>query len=39
MEHTRDLSDFRKRFIGSSYHSKKDLVLNSSLAKKIDGSL
>ncbi|MFH1946579.1 MAG: DNA methyltransferase [Candidatus Magasanikbacteria bacterium] len=25
-EHTQDLSDFRKRFIGTSYHNKKDLV-------------
>ena len=35
MEHTKDLSDFRKRFIGTSCHSKKDLVLNSGLAEKI----
>ena len=33
MEYTRNLSDFRKRFIGTSYHSKKDLVLNSSIAE------
>ena len=26
MEYTKDLSDFRKRFIGTSYHNKKDLV-------------
>jgi len=32
MEYTKDLSDFRKRFIGTSYHNKKDLVLNSSIA-------
>ncbi len=35
MEHTKDLSDFRKRFIGTSYHSKKALVLNSSIAENI----
>ena len=33
LEHTKDLSDFRKRFIGTSYHNKKDLVLNSKLAE------
>ena len=38
-EYTKNLSDFRKRFIGSSYHSKKDLVLNSCLAEKIRGEL
>ncbi len=35
MEYAKDLYDFRKRFIGTSYHSKKDLALNSSLAEKI----
>ncbi len=35
LEHTKDLSDFRKRFIGTSYHNKKDLVLNSSIAESI----
>ncbi|HAS80811.1 MAG: methylase N-4/N-6 domain protein [Candidatus Nomurabacteria bacterium GW2011_GWE1_32_28] len=39
LEHTKDLSDFRKRFIGTSYHSKKDLVLNSKLAEKIRSDL
>lgn len=39
MEYTNDLSDFRKRFIGSSYHSKKDLVLNSSIAESIRNKL
>lgn len=39
MEYTKDLSDFRKRFIGSSYHSKKDLVLNSSIAESIRNEL
>ena len=35
LEYTKDLSDFRKRFIGTSYHSKKDLTLNSSIAENI----
>ena len=35
LEYTQDLSDFRKRFIGTSYHSKKDLILNSSIAESI----
>ncbi|MBI5682221.1 MAG: hypothetical protein HZC45_03490 [Deltaproteobacteria bacterium] len=39
MEYTKDLSDFRKRFIGTSYHNKKDLVLNSVLAEKIRNEL
>jgi DNA modification methylase len=39
MEYTKDLSDFRKRFIGTSYHNKKDLVLNSVLAEKIRNKL
>lgn len=39
LEYTRDLSDFRKRFIGSSYHNKKDLILNSSIAEDIRGEL
>ncbi|MBU0723143.1 site-specific DNA-methyltransferase [Patescibacteria group bacterium] len=39
LEYTKDLSDFRKRFIGTSYHSKKDLVLNSALAEKIRNEL
>lgn len=39
MEYTKDLSDFRRRFIGSSYHSKKDLVLNSSIAENIRNNL
>lgn len=39
LEYTRDLSDFRKRFIGTSYHNKKDLVLNSELAEKIRNEL
>ena len=39
LEYTKDLSDFRKRFIGTSYHNKKDLVLNSVLAEKIRNEL
>ena len=39
LEYTKDLSDFRKRFIGTSYHNKKDLVLNSELAEKIKNEL
>lgn len=35
LEYTKDLSDFRKRFIGTSYHSKKNLTLNSSIAEDI----
>ncbi len=35
LDYTKDLSDFRKRFIGTSYHSKKDLTLNSTLAESI----
>jgi DNA modification methylase len=39
LEYTKDLSNFRKRFIGTSYHSKKDLVLNSNLAEEIRNEL
>jgi len=39
LEYTNDLSDFRKRFIGTSYHNKKDLILNSELAEKIRNEL
>jgi len=39
LECTKDLSDFRKRFIGTSYHSKKDLSLNSALAEDIKEKL
>ena len=35
LEYTKDLSDFRKRFIGTSYHNKKNLTLNSSIAEDI----
>jgi len=35
LEYTKDLSDFRKRFIGTSYHNKKDLTLNSTIAENI----
>ncbi len=39
LEYTKDLSDFRKRFIGTSYHNKKDLVLNSLIAENIRSKL
>jgi len=39
LEYTKNLSDFRKRFIGTSYHSKKDLVLNSDIAEGIRNAL
>lgn len=39
MKYTDSLSDFRKRFIGTSYHSKKDLVLNSLIAENIKQEL
>ncbi len=35
LEYTKDINDFRKRFIGTSYHSKKNLILNSSIAEDI----
>lgn len=34
-EYTKNLSDFRKRFIGTSHHNKKELILNSNIAKDI----
>jgi len=34
-EYTKNLSDFRKRFIGTSYHDKKEIVLNSQVAENI----
>jgi len=37
--YTKDLNDFRKRFIGTSYYSKKDIVLNSSTAEDIKEQL
>jgi len=39
LEYTKDLTDFRKRFIGTSYHSKKDLILNSDIAEGIRNKL
>lgn len=39
LEYTKDLSDFRKRFIGTSYHNKKDLILNSDIAEGIRNEL
>lgn len=38
-EHTNNLSDFRKRFIGTAHHQKKDLVLNSQIAQNIKDQL
>ena len=37
--YTKDLSDFRKRFIGTSYHNKKKLILNSKIAENIKEDL
>ena len=38
-EYTKNLSDFRKRFIGTSYHNKKELILNSKIAETIKAEL
>ncbi len=38
-EYTKDLSDFRKRFIGTAYHNKKKLSLNSEIAEHIKEDL
>ncbi len=38
-EYTKDLSDFRKRFIGTAYHNKKELVLHSKIAIDIKQAL
>ncbi len=38
-EYTSDLSDFRKRFIGTAYHNKKKYVLNSVIAENIKDEL
>ena len=38
-QHTKDLSDFRKRFIGTAYHNKKELILNSEIAESIKEAL
>lgn len=38
-EYTKDLSDFRKRFIGTAYHNKKEVILNSEIAEKIKAEL
>jgi len=34
-EYTKNLSDFRRRFIGTSFHTDKKIVLNSEIAKDI----
>ena len=38
-EYTKNLSDFRKRFIGTSHNGVKKIVLNSQLAEKIKNYL
>lgn len=38
-EYAKNLSDFRKRFIGTAYHNKKDLILNSEIAENIKEEL
>jgi len=38
-EYAKDLGNFRKRFIGTSYHDKKELVLNSKIAESIKEKL
>lgn len=35
LEYTKDLNDFRRQFIGTSYHNKKVLILNSPIAEDI----
>jgi len=38
-DYLKELSDFRKRFIGTAYHNKKELVLSSELAENIKAEL
>jgi DNA modification methylase len=38
-EYAKDLGDFRKRFIGTAYHRKKELRLNSHIADRIRNEL
>ncbi|MBU4331801.1 site-specific DNA-methyltransferase [Patescibacteria group bacterium] len=38
-EYTKNLSDFRKRFIGTSHNGVKDVILNSQIAEKIKQDL
>jgi DNA modification methylase len=38
-EYTKNLSNFRKRFIGTAYHNKKGLPLNSEIAENIKEAL
>lgn len=38
-EYTKDLSDFRKRFIGTSHNGVKEIILNSKIAEKIKQDL
>ena len=39
LEYTKDLSDFRKRFIGTSHNGVKEIILNSEIAEKIKQDL
>lgn len=39
LEHTKDLSDFRKRFIGTSHNGIKEIILNSKIAQNIKQDL
>ena len=39
LEYTKDLSDFRKRFIGTSHNGIKEIILNSKIAEKIKQDL
>ena len=38
-EYTKGLSSFRKRFIGTAYHNKKEIILNSEIAEVIKTKL
>ena len=38
-EYTKDLSDFRKRFIGTSHNGIKEIILNSEIAENIKQNL
>ena len=39
LKYTKDLSDFRRQFIGTSHHNKKNLILNSAIAENIRNKL
>ena len=38
-EYAKSLNEFRKNFIGTSYHNKKELILNSQIAENIQKEL